>query len=168
MAKVQASSRGWRIIYSIAAAAPACAAALLPSSAVAAASALYGLVAGPGSSPALFGSIDPSTGAFTQIGSVSLSKGYYAPVYDSTQNAFYMTDTPVNAASFSGVIDMINAATGGLTQFSVPGQVINGLGVGASSSPASVPEPGSLLQVVTYLFGISAAAACRSTRRRGS
>src|SRR6185437_13141553 len=65
MAKVQTSSRGWRIIYSIAAAAPACAAALLPSTAMAAASTLYGLVAGPGGSPALFGSIDLSTGAFT-------------------------------------------------------------------------------------------------------
>lgn len=168
MAKVQTSSRGWRIIYSIAAAAPACAAALLPSTAMAAASTLYGLVAGPGGSPALFGSIDLSTGAFTQIGSASLSKGYYAPVYDPTQNVFYMTDTPVNPAAFSGVIDVINAATGNLTQLAVPGQVINGLGVGASSSQAPVPEPGSLLQLVTYLFGLTAAAACRSTRRRGS
>jgi hypothetical protein len=129
---------------------------------------LFGLVAGPGSSPAQFGTIDLSTGIFTQIGNASVQKGYYAPVYDPTRNVFYMTDTPVNDAAFSGIIDVIDAATGALTQPSLQSQVINGLGVGASSTQVAVPEPGSLLQLLTYLFGFSAAAACRSTRRGGS
>src|SRR5215469_9325221 len=104
MTKVQASLRGWRIIYSIAG-------ALLPSSAMAAASTLFGLVSGTAGSPAEFGSINLSTGIFTQIGNASLPKGYYAPVYDPTRNVFYMTEEPVNGSTFSSVVDVIDAAT---------------------------------------------------------
>ena len=91
-----------------------------------------------------------STGIFTQIGNASVPKGYYAPVYDPTRNVFYLTSEPVNGTAFSSIVDVIDAATGTLTQPSLvfppfQGQLINGLGVGASRAQAPVPEPGSLL-----------------------
>jgi hypothetical protein len=133
---------------------------------------LFGLVSGIGNSPAEFGSIDLSTGIFTQIGNASLPKGYYAPVYDPTRNVFYMTEEPVNGSTFSSIVAVIDAATGAFTQPSLVSpplqpQLVNGLGVGASSAQA-VPEPGSLLQLLTYLVGLSAAVVCRSARRGGS
>jgi hypothetical protein len=103
----------------------------------------------------VFGSINPATGSFAQIGSASVPFGYYAPVFDPTQNAFYLTGDPINQSTLSSGFDEINATTGVLTQITLPplslyaGQYVTGLGVGMESSPTPAPEPTSVLQLIT-------------------
>ena len=80
---------------------------------------LYGLVSEAGSSP-VFGSIDPATGSFTQIGNASEPIGYYAPIYDPARNVFYVTISPINGTGLLGGFDEINAATGAITQVVLP------------------------------------------------
>jgi hypothetical protein len=82
--------------------------------------------------------------------------GHYAPVYDPTRNVFYITDVPTSSDTLSGDVDTIDVSTGALTSSFILGRTVLGLGVaagGAVSSP--VPEPGSALQLLTYLLGIA-------------
>jgi hypothetical protein len=65
--------------------------------------------------PAQFGSIDPATSAFTQIGNASLPFGYYAPAYDPVHNAFYVITQPISDTVFTTAIDQIDAITGAIT-----------------------------------------------------
>ena len=143
-----------------------CAAALYPSD-VAGASTLHGLVIEVQGAP-VFGSIDPATGSFTRIGSASVPEGHYAPVFDPARNAFYFTSEPIDGSLFSGAIDEIDATTGALTQISLPplggplGQYVAGLGVASAST--STPEPTSIMQLLTYIFGM--AVVIRRTRMK--
>ena len=120
---------------------------------------LYGLVSEAGGSP-VFGSIDPATGSFTQIGNASEPIGYYAPVYNPARNVFYVTISPINGTGLLGGFDEINAATGAITQVVLPllgpeePQFVAGLGVAVENSVTSAPEPTSIVQLLTYIFGI--------------
>ena len=128
---------------------------------------LYGLVIEVQGDP-VFGSIDPATGSFTRIGSASVAEGHYAPVFDPARNAFYFTSEPIDGSLFSGAIDEIDATTGALTQISLPpiggplGQYVAGLGVASAST--STPEPTSIMQLLTYIFGM--AVVIRRTRMK--
>jgi len=70
-----------------------------------AASDLFGLVDTGGFTA--FGSIDPATGAFTQLSTTGLpDEAYYAPVYNPAQNAFFVTDQPINSARLVDVLPL--------------------------------------------------------------
>ena len=146
-----------RKLHSFSAAVGIVFAVVLCPSAAPASSTLYGLLSPDGIGSDIFGSINPATGTFTQIGSGSLTNGYYAPVYDPTQNVFYVTAHPIATGDGAmTALDRIDPATGAITQINVPiGSVplsVMGLGV-ATATP--VPEPGSAVQFLTYLLGIA-------------
>jgi hypothetical protein len=122
---------------------------------------LYGLTSF-NHGPAQFGSIDPVSGAFTQIGNASLPFGYYAPVYDPAQNLFDFITQPIGDFAFTTAIDQIDPITGAITLFTLPSIPVGGgdpplttlaLGLAVGSpTAASVPEPSSLLLLLTFLF----------------
>ena len=153
----------WKAARSVATAGVLVAAVLHPAAATADAI-LYGLTVSS-LSGAHFGTIDPITGNFTAIDTTGLSLhlGHYAPVFDPSRNVFYYTDVPTSSdEGFSGTVNEIDVATGAVTSLNVGGRGVLGVGVGAIS--ATVPEPGSLLQLLTYLLGI----AVFTKRRLGS
>jgi hypothetical protein len=133
---------------------------------------LFGLTSFNGG-PAQFGSIDPVTGAFTQIGNASLPSGYYAPVYDPTQDAFYVITQPIGDNVFTAAIDRIDPLTGAVTQFHLPIIPVGGgdpplltvaLGLAAgAATPASVPEPSSALLLVVFPLFLATAMGSRRT-----
>src|SRR3974390_2809952 len=87
----------WKAARSLGAAGVLVAIVLHPAAATAGSS-LYGIT-GPSSVTGFqeFGTIDPTTGNFTSINAgLTLTFGHNAPVYDPTQNAFYITHLPTS------------------------------------------------------------------------
>jgi hypothetical protein len=109
-----------------------------------ASSQLYGLVNSLGGvGPTDFGTIDPLTGDFTQIGGpTGLSLGNYAPVFDPARNSFFVPFQPIAPSTFSNTVSEIDAATGGVVSIDVTqggsgpghGRAVLGLGVDPASN----------------------------------
>jgi len=127
-----------------------------------AASDLFGLLgASSGSATAtLFGTIDPVSGAFSQIGGPTglPPTGHYAPVFDPALNAFFVTGDPISATLTSHQVVKIDAATGAVTSFDtvVPGPLVSAVaGLGVASSPTVVvPEPSTWVMMVVGFAGL--------------
>lgn len=113
---------------------------------------LFGMLGFGFPHPAL---IDPSTGAFTLLGSATFPRGYYAPVYDPLQNAFYLTAEPVDGSNgTSPVLERIDATTGAESHVVLPnGFDVVGLEFGATAA-SSVPEPPTALLLLAAVLGV--------------
>jgi hypothetical protein len=87
--------------------------------------------------------IDPTTGQLTLQGG-GVPRGYYAPVYDPLQNAFYVTGAPINSPDLTDSIMRIDATTGEVTTIGTHftlGRSIFGLGTFPAAITTPVPEP---------------------------
>jgi hypothetical protein len=135
---------------------------------------LFGLVSQAGTT--FFGTIDPATGQFTQIGGntgLSGSPGAaYAPVYDPQTDSFLVTHLPLNSGNtFEDKLLQIDASTGAtqLKDFPGPNPPFSGafmMGIGVANNPtAAVPEPSTWAMMLIGFAGLGFAS-YRASRRR--
>src|SRR5215469_5798657 len=130
---------------------------LVPSAALAAD--VFGFVASSESTSTQFGTIDPASGIFTQIGgTMRLQRGAYAPVFDPDLNAFLVTSEAISSVVVSNLVDKIDPATGAVapivvnTATNAP-QLVYGLGV--ATQLAAAPEPSTCAMMFVGFAGIA-------------
>jgi hypothetical protein len=118
---------------------------------------LYGMgevfVGDPANRGPKFGTIDPVTGGFNQIGNGTFASGYYALTFDPLTNSFFTTRTPINDnGSTTSSIMQIDAVTGNVTFRGITNSLqLGGLGV---ATVASVPEPATWAMLLLGFAGL--------------
>ena len=116
---------------------------------------------------AVFGSIDPGTGVFTQIGGATNLTGNegHVPVYDPAANAFVPTAAPPR--NFSNTLERIDAATGATTEIvlqNILGSPPLILGLGVADLTQAVSEPLSAALLPAFILAMALVSSFRHGR----
>jgi hypothetical protein len=103
-----------------------------------------------------FGTIDPVSGTFTQVGNGTFANGYYAMAFDPLTNSFYTTNASIDSGGFASQIKQINATTGAITILQINDTptssiLVGGLGFDTESS---VPEPSTWVMMILGFAGL--------------